>query len=165
MPQKFLHPGGRIRLRRMYNLVNRMRTTVFRSPYGVIRSQNSSNPHPLRNGIVVEFPFINRHFPVFRIAQSDAERHSGGKRENPLFRLFEGIARFRNVAHGDENGESTVYSKKGEGCFVNASPNTNLIFPKTAIPAVIYKINKGINEFETKIETKIINSNINIEGF
>lgn len=65
----------------------------------------------------------------------------------------------------DKNGESSVYSQIGDGCFINASPNTNLIFPKTGIPAILYKINKGINEFETKIETKILNSNIDIEGF
>ncbi len=65
----------------------------------------------------------------------------------------------------DKNGESAVYSQMGDGCFINATPNTNLIFPKTGIPAILYKINKGINEFETRIETKILNSNIDIQGF
>lgn len=42
-----------------------------------------------------------------------------------------------------------VQSESGTPMVIEAVPNTNLIFSKTVIPTVMYKINKGINEFET----------------
>ena len=44
----------------------------------------------------------------------------------------------------------------GLGYIVNASPNTNLVFPLTRIPAVTCKVSKGVTEFETYIETGFI---------
>ncbi|MEG2380584.1 MAG: DUF2264 domain-containing protein [Oscillospiraceae bacterium] len=47
-----------------------------------------------------------------------------------------------------------VKSENGEGCVINAVPNTNLIYPKTQIPSIKYEIKKGINKIVTTVEQK-----------
>lgn len=44
-----------------------------------------------------------------------------------------------------------VQSDCGEGMLINAVANTNLMFPKTLIPSIKYKIKKGTNEFTTYV--------------
>ena len=39
----------------------------------------------------------------------------------------------------------------GEGCIIESSPNTNIRYSKTVIPAMKYEIHKGKNEIKTLI--------------
>lgn len=54
----------------------------------------------------------------------------------------------------DSNGRSTVTSETGKAMVITSAPNTNLIFPTTRIPAIEYRIPKGIISVETRIETE-----------
>lgn len=60
---------------------------------------------------------------------------------------------FKNGARAENNFSFCEITSKsgGEGIIINASPNTNLMYNKSVIPAVRFKINKG----ETIIETEI----------
>ncbi|MDD6483012.1 MAG: DUF2264 domain-containing protein [Clostridiales bacterium] len=49
------------------------------------------------------------------------------------------------------NSKCTVQSDTGSGEIINAVPNTNLVSPKTVIPAIKYLIKKGTNIFTTYI--------------
>ena len=61
----------------------------------------------------------------------------------------------QGVACAENNFSScTVEGKAGEGFIINAVPNTNLIYPKTRIPAVKYQIQPGKTVLETRISTK-----------
>lgn len=51
----------------------------------------------------------------------------------------------------DDNGYSMVKSLHGSGKTISAAPNTNLIFPLTHIPSVIYEIHKGEQNVESEI--------------
>lgn len=53
----------------------------------------------------------------------------------------------------DANGYSMIMSKDGESIEIDPSPNTNLIFPLTKIPSIVYKITEGIQCFESYIDT------------
>ncbi len=48
--------------------------------------------------------------------------------------------------------ECSVTSDEGEGIIIDASPNTNIRYPKTVIPAVKYEIKKGKTIVKTIIK-------------
>lgn len=53
-------------------------------------------------------------------------------------------------------GSCTIYchgSTASEGVIISASPNTNLLYPRSAIPAVMHRIPKGTVEFVTNVIT------------
>ena len=51
----------------------------------------------------------------------------------------------------------SVKSRKGEGRgeVIIPSPNTNLLYPKTLIPAVRYQIREGVTELETEVRAAV----------
>lgn len=51
----------------------------------------------------------------------------------------------------DDNGYSMVESPLGQGQVISAMPNTNLIFPLTKIPSMVYEIHKGEQHFTSEI--------------
>lgn len=55
----------------------------------------------------------------------------------------------------DENGYSLITSQNGTGKTIRPLPNTNLIFPLTQIPSVVYQIHIGEQEFESHVCTKM----------
>lgn len=71
-----------------------------------------------------------------------------------------------NAIVSDQNGYSKVEcrSGNGHGKVILAAPNTNLIFPLTAIPAIEYEIAEGITEVETWILTEFQRDSIRIGG-
>lgn len=50
-------------------------------------------------------------------------------------------------------GGCTCTVRGGEGCFVGADPNTNVLYRNTEIPAVKYRVEKGKTVLETQVET------------
>jgi hypothetical protein len=50
------------------------------------------------------------------------------------------------------NSRCVVESQSGTGHVIMADPNTNVLFNKTAIPSIKYKINKGITVVETIVK-------------
>lgn len=54
----------------------------------------------------------------------------------------------------DSNGYSSIGSKHGFSKVIRSVPNTNLMFPLTAIPAIRYLIKKGNQEFESETYIK-----------
>lgn len=61
------------------------------------------------------------------------------------------MAENRKASVVNIHSKCVVESESGEGEIINASPNTNLMYPKTVIPSIKYEIKKGTNEFETYI--------------
>ncbi|WP_099467258.1 DUF2264 domain-containing protein [Konateibacter massiliensis] len=55
----------------------------------------------------------------------------------------------------DENGYSLITSEFGAGKAIRALPNTNLIFPLTQIPSVVYEIKEGEQEVEAHVMTEM----------
>ncbi len=51
-------------------------------------------------------------------------------------------------------GGCTCTVRGGEGCFVGADPNTNVLYRNTEIPAVKYRVEKGKTVLETRVETQ-----------
>lgn len=49
------------------------------------------------------------------------------------------------------DGSVPVLAAQGVGTVINADPNTNLLYPKTLIPAVKYQIPRGRTELVTKV--------------
>ena len=49
------------------------------------------------------------------------------------------------------HSKCVVQSDMGEAIIINASPNTNLMSPKTVIPSIKYELKKGTNEFKTYV--------------
>ena len=45
-----------------------------------------------------------------------------------------------------------IRDRSGTGHVIMADPNTNVLFNKTAIPSIKYKINKGITVVETIVK-------------
>ena len=57
----------------------------------------------------------------------------------------------KNTAWAKNNFAACAVTGSGEGIAFEAAPNTNIMYNKTVIPAIKYKLNKG----ETIIETII----------
>lgn len=55
------------------------------------------------------------------------------------------------VKNGDAYCMVELVCGSGTGKVTDVSPNTNLIYPKTAIPAIEYEIKKGYNKLVTKV--------------
>ena len=47
-----------------------------------------------------------------------------------------------------------VEGKGGEGMIIDVVPNTNVLYPKTRIPAVKYAVKPGRMTIETAVKTK-----------
>lgn len=62
----------------------------------------------------------------------------------------------------DKNGFSRVDAVGGTGKILWAAPNTNMIFPNTGIPCVVYEIKKGTQTFEARISTQFTKTGIKI---
>lgn len=69
--------------------------------------------------------------------------------ENCRIYSDKGIACAQNVSACCE-----LRSETGEGASFFAAPNTNLLHPKTAIPAMKYRINRGRTEISTVVDVK-----------
>ena len=83
--------------------IDGMMFRIISPPYGVIRGQDSVEGETFKNFTIIEFPFEYSHFSVFRIGNSEAERHSGRHFPDILLRFFECIACFCDIAHCDED--------------------------------------------------------------
>ncbi len=105
-------------------------------------------------GIRVEttlIPTKNGHLRRHRI-QSEQEctaydcgfAYPGGK--DTTAQINDGFAKVY-----DGNGYSSMLSKQGTGIVIHPSPNTNLLFPLTRIPAIRYEIHKGVTEYESEV--------------
>lgn len=51
----------------------------------------------------------------------------------------------------DANGFSRIESAYGTGKAIHSAPNTNLIYPLTQIPSIVYEIHKGEQDLESEI--------------
>lgn len=58
------------------------------------------------------------------------------------------------VSHGSIYCSVEAEEGKGTGFIINADPNTNIIHPRTLIPAIKYKIEKGTTHLTTKVKAK-----------
>lgn len=59
-------------------------------------------------------------------------------------------------------GSSSISSEQGTPIITDCAPNTNLIFPKTRIPAIEYQIVPGVTEIEARVETRFTDQEIRI---
>lgn len=55
----------------------------------------------------------------------------------------------------DDNGYSIITSNAGTGKVIQALANTNLIFPLTKIPSMVYEIHEGEQTFESEVLTEM----------
>ncbi|MGN0162352.1 MAG: DUF2264 domain-containing protein [Candidatus Ornithomonoglobus sp.] len=60
-----------------------------------------------------------------------------------------------NIASADSmSAGCSVKSENGTGIIVGAAVNTNVLYNKTVIPTIRYRVHKGINEFTTVVSTR-----------
>ena len=77
--------------------------------------------------------------------------HEGHIREHEITSEYDCDAYDAGFAVTEE-GQCAVYGDGGENVIIPASPNTNLRFRKTVIPAVKYHIPKGVTKIKTVIK-------------
>ena len=106
-------------------------------------------------GITVETtvtPSLRGHIRKHRIkSEYECEAYDCGFAlnidDNLKKRLYENSAKASNA-----DSYCNIHGNRGEGYIIDAYPNTNLLYNRTVIPSVKYKIQKGITELETVVE-------------
>ena len=55
----------------------------------------------------------------------------------------------------EEGYQTAVISGEGKAVVIHASPNTNLLWPKTRIPSAVYELKAGVSRIETEFLVRL----------
>ena len=105
----------------------------------------TENGHIRRHTVTAAFP-VEACDTAFAADTDDDAR--------PVFITEEGSSELKNV-HGSVRICSLPGAIPGSGTIIRAAANTNLLYPRTAIPGISFRLPAGTTVIETRIETEV----------